>query len=845
MGHQAWQRRVLLFVIGVSAFSLISGTIFSSSKWINHPFPGFFIHDNLTVGPYTLPHWSGGSSGLTSLDTVLSVNGKPVAHRSEIYAAVRNSAPGAVFHYRIARGLETVEVEVKSMAFAMHDWLLSFGIFVLVGLAFLVIGMAPYYYGSPSPAALPLGFMVVNVFVWFATTFDFMTTSFIPREVRILAFTLTPSAGLHLGLVLKTGKPLRSARPWLLCLIYGVSLMLGWLYTSTFFEPRTSWLYVFRASYIFSCLAALIFLALIRAALRESLQDVERSRLRVMFFGAVLGFFFPTFCAVLTSSFRWAIPYNLALIPTLFFPFSIAYGLLKYSLFELGNALKVGLSRLLLTLFLLLLYAGSVALLESSAGIYDTDPLIPLFFSVLVVSMFNPMLRWIERVVDRYVYRQDYDPVQVQKEISFYLRSLATAPELATGFLKRIVESLRIENAVLVYRPETGNEPLGVSSDGRVHDFSAIAAKISSMWERDSGASYRGVSRGEAATSPEYRKERRELLAVFQQLQSELLIPIVFEHQVRGLVSFGARKWGKEYSADDLRLLGILTDQLALALENGRRYEQLEKSQEEFRRLYAEAEAAKGRLIEADRVKKQFVANICHELRTPVSTIIGYGEVLLMDPNFRGDSRSILERMVNNGQDLSHVMDDLLDYSQLEADTVTTRLESVNIREVLEGLEIMTRRLIRGRPIEFRVNMEGAIETIQSDARKIQQILVHLLTNALKFTERGEVELRLRTVLKEDGGFLQIAVADTGIGIDQKDLDVIFEEFRQLDGSSTRHYGGTGLGLSLCRKLAKALGGRIAVHSEVGAGSVFSLFLPMMPVPLRLPPMNEGLSAVA
>ena len=246
-----------------------------------------------------------------------------------------------------------------------------------------------------------------------------------------------------------------------------------------------------------------------------------------------------------------------------------------------------------------------------------------------------------------------------------------------------------------------------------------------------------------------------------------------------------------------------------------------------------------------DRVKKQFVANICHELRTPVSTIIGYGEVLLLDPNFRGDSRSILERMVNNGQDLSHVMDDLLDYSQLEADTLTTRLESVNIREVLDGLEIMTKRLIRGRPIEFKINIEGVIESIQSDARKIQQILVHLLTNALKFTEKGEVELRLSTVSEEEGGFLQISVADTGIGIDQKDLDVIFEEFRQLDGSSTRHYGGTGLGLSLCRKLAKALGGRITVYSDVGAGSVFNLFLPMMPVPLRLPAITEGVGVAA
>jgi len=843
MGRQAWQRWLLLFLIGISAFSLISDTLIHSSQWINHPFPGFFIHENLTVGPYSLPRWSGVTSGLKSLDTILSVNGKPVNQRSEIYALTRDLVPGSVFRYKIARASEVFEIEVKSMTFAMHDWLLSFGLFILVGLAFLVIGLAPYYYGSTSPAALPLGFLVVNVFVWFATTFDFMTTSTIPREARILAFTLTPSAGLHLGLVLWKGKPLRSTFPWLLCLIYGVSLTVAWLYTTTFFDNQGWWLYVFRASYVLSCVAAVLFLALLQRALSGSLQDVERSRLRVIFFGAVLGFLFPTFCAVLASSFGWMIPYNLALIPTLFFPFSVAYGLLKYSLFDLGNALKVGLSRLFLTLFLLLLYAGVVVLIEFSVGIYDKDPLIPLFFSVLVVAMFNPMLRWIEGVVDRCVYRQDYDPVQVQNEISLYLRSLATAPELAKGFLKRIVERLRIENAALVYRPETGHEYLSISSDERALDLPAITAKMTSVWERDLNARYPAVSRGEALTSPTFRKERKGFLAAFEQLQSELLIPIVFEQQVRGFVSIGAKKWGQEYSADDLRLLGVLTDQLALALENGTRYEQLEISQGEYRRLYAEAEVAKEKLIEVDRVKKQFVANICHELRTPVSAIIGYGEVLLLDPNFHGDARHILERMINNGQDLSHVMDDLLDYSKLEADTVTTRLEPVNIREVFDGLEIMSKRLIRGRPIEFKINIEGAIDFIQSDARKIQQILVHLLTNALKFTERGEVELRLSSVFEDEGEFLQISVADTGIGIDHKDLDVIFEEFRQLDGSSTRQYGGTGLGLNLCRKLAKALGGRITVLSDIGTGSVFSLFLPLMPVPSRLAPMSEGVAA--
>ena len=111
----------------------------------------------------------------------------------------------------------------------------------------------------------------------------------------------------------------------------------------------------------------------------------------------------------------------------------------------------------------------------------------------------------------------------------------------------------------------------------------------------------------------------------------------------------------------------------------------------------------------------------------------------------------------------------------------------------------------------------------------MQQILLELLTNALKFTEKGKIELNIRRVEECAGEFLEIAIADTGIGIRREDQEVIFEDFRQLDGSSTRQYGGTGVGLGLCKKLATALGGELRLSSEVGVGSVFSLRLPLKP----------------
>jgi signal transduction histidine kinase len=819
MGNQLWQRRLLIAVFGLLAAALVFSTLVSSVSWINRPFPGFFVHENLTVGPYFLPGWSGGAAGIRSLDRILSINSRELKSRHELYELVKGRPAGDLFHYRVERQGQVVALTVASMKLAFHDWFLSFGVYIVIGLAFLVIGVAPYYFRAPSPAALPLCFMVVAVFLWFLSTFDFMTAGTLPREVRIFGLTFTPGAAIHLALLLRGGQPLWRTRPLLLIANYGWALLLGGLISATFFGPLDIWMMVFRLGYAYTLAGAFTFLAITGWASRVTASDLERSRLRVMFVGAFIGFVIPTFSTVLTSSFNVPIPYNLALVPTVFFPISVAYALLKYSLFDLGNVLRVGLSRAALAAFLLAIYALLALFAGPWAGIYGSDPLVPIFFSILVVLLFNPLLRWLEGAVDRYVYRQDYDPAVVQQEISLFLRSLAEPQALASGFLQRVSARIGISCTALAYRPKNANHYFTAFNESALGKDRAAADDVSvaaSLWEENS---YRGIFRDEVADHPRYHARRERVLQLFDDWGAELILPLVFERQVRGLVSCGAKRSAKEYSAEDLRLLGTLTDQLALSLENGKLYEETVKA-------YDEAAALNRRLIEMDRVKKQFVANICHELRTPVSTIIGYGEIL-RDENFKGDARSILDRLVNNGQELSQLMDNLMNFARMEADADATRFETIRLREILAGLEIMTRRLIRRRPIEFNQHLETSIDAIESDAQKLQQILVQLLTNALKFTEKGNIDLTLRALEENGGKFLEIAVADTGIGIKNEDQEVIFDDFRQLDGSSSRTYGGTGLGLGLCRRLAAALGGTIRVSSKLGVGSVFSLILPV------------------
>jgi signal transduction histidine kinase len=815
MAHHTWQRPLLLAILALFGLALVGGTVVLSVQWIHKPFPGFFVHDNLTVGPFFLPHWSGSVDGIKSLDLVIAVDGRPLRQRSELYELVRHAPPGTIFRYRLLRNSQISELAVPSMRFLLHDWFLSFGVYLVMGVAFFVIGIAPYFFRAVSPAALPLCLMVLAAFVWFETTFDFMTTGILPKELRLFGVALTPSAGIHLALVLKTGQALWRSHPVYLGAIYGTSLFLGWLNSLLFFGPTEYWIHAFQAVYFYACAGALGFLAIIWSALRQTSANLERLRLRVIFVGGMLGFLLPTLGAVLTNSFHWPVPYNLAVVPTIFFPLSVAYALLKYSLFELGNTLKVVLSRVALAALLLALYAVVVLLLRPWFGSYENDPLVPLLFSVLVVSIFNPLLSWIEKIVDRCIYRQDYDPRRVEKAVSLYLRSLADAGALANGFLQRVTEWIGIETALLVYR--ASHEYLTAAADGTGQPIHHIAGKVESLLEGHMYA--HGLSRDEVTNHPKLRERRAAWLKVFDELNAELVMPLIFEQKFHGFVAFGGKRSRKEYSAEDLRLLSTLTDQLALSLENGRLYQESIEARRQ-------AEATSERLIETDRIKKQFVANICHELRTPVSTIIGYAEILL-STDLSGKPRENLQRLVQNAQALAELMDNLLNFSRMESGAVSAHYEVVKLKEILSALEIMTQRLIRERPIEFGVKSEAVIDAIETDGQKLQQILMQLLTNALKFTEKGKIELTIRALNDHGQDLVEIAVADTGIGIKKEHQEVIFEDFRQLDGSSSRQYSGTGLGLGLCKKLAQALGGTLCVASEFGMGSVFSLRLPM------------------
>jgi signal transduction histidine kinase len=225
-------------------------------------------------------------------------------------------------------------------------------------------------------------------------------------------------------------------------------------------------------------------------------------------------------------------------------------------------------------------------------------------------------------------------------------------------------------------------------------------------------------------------------------------------------------------------------------------------------------------------LKSQFLANMSHEFRTPLNAILGYTSMLLQGVGgpIDGAARRQLARIESNGRHLLTIINEILDISRIEAGRMPLQISRFNVPDLVHEVRAELEPIILRSKLTVTIDLAPDLRSIASDRQKVKQIILNLLSNALKFTHDGTVTISARRRVRDR--VLDLSVSDTGIGIAPDDQERIFEDFRQLDNSPTRAYGGTGLGLSICRRLAEMLGGTIRVESQVGAGSSFTLTLP-------------------
>ena len=250
--------------------------------------------------------------------------------------------------------------------------------------------------------------------------------------------------------------------------------------------------------------------------------------------------------------------------------------------------------------------------------------------------------------------------------------------------------------------------------------------------------------------------------------------------------------------------------------------------------------------------KREFVATISHELRTPLNAVIGYATILLDEGLAAGgaEARTLVERILDRGTALHRMISDLLDFAKLEAEKMSIHPGPVHVAEVARSLATGFEPLARRKNLELATRIDDTLPVVTSDRLRLEQILTNFIANAIKFTTHGTITLAA-TVEQDAGAWLRdfhvfglpdraalagphvvVSVGDTGIGIRPESIEGLAEDFRQVDDAASGTYGGTGLGLSVARRLARLLGGWVAVRSEYGRGSTFALVLPVPAVPL-------------
>ncbi|MBI2540370.1 MAG: hybrid sensor histidine kinase/response regulator [Deltaproteobacteria bacterium] len=319
-------------------------------------------------------------------------------------------------------------------------------------------------------------------------------------------------------------------------------------------------------------------------------------------------------------------------------------------------------------------------------------------------------------------------------------------------------------------------------------------------------------------------------------LGSYLAVPLIAKREFVGVLSFYLQR-GRAFNNEEIEFLVTLGGQAALAIHNAQLYEQTKKQAEE--------------LEQANRVKSEFLSVMSHELKTPLNIVMGYAGMIR--DKIMADQGSALEKIVRQSRDLLEMIDGILDVTAIEAGAISLRAQEFRLDHFLEEMKSLYDYAL-GRKIRLVWEWPAGLPKINTDSVKLKHILQNLINNALKFTEEGTVTVSARItegnrqqaignrkegseatedltnascLLPNASQVVEFKVTDTGPGIPEDKIPVIFERFRQLDSSTKRSYGGTGIGLHIVKTFTEMMGGWIEVESELGKGSTFTVTIPL------------------
>jgi len=501
--------------------------------------------------------------------------------------------------------------------------------------------------------------------------------------------------------------------------------------------------------------------------------------------------------------------YPMGIPANMVFALMLGTSIVRYRLFDVNVAVKKGAIYLVLWGVL----TSVLVLAEQYADWEQMNPLwviLPLGF--IMTLLVSPLGQRLEGSIERLMFSRRRGCYETLLDLSKRMSTILDFGRLMETLVHGLVRGVPLthcalmiydaaRSAFVIYREETN------IGEGATVTMIPVDSPIV-QWLNQTG---RVLVKEEVKLNPEIAEYFETAEGELEEIRAALIVPLKIENKLTGILLVGEKLSGEIFDGQELEVLAVLANQVAISLENAR--------------LYEELSASNAQLMQASRLKSQFLASMSHELRTPLNSIIGFSKVLLnrLDGDLSERQETYIRSVHNSGTHLLQLINGILDFSRIEAGKLEMMSEELDLHELIDECIESSMPLARGKQLKLEKNIPLELPRLIADRTKVKQILLNLLSNAIKFTTQGRVLVGVQA----EPEAVRVRVSDTGIGIRAEDLARLFEPFQQLDNPVARGAGGTGLGLAISKKFVELHGGRIWAESRENQGSTFQFTLPL------------------
>jgi signal transduction histidine kinase len=581
----------------------------------------------------------------------------------------------------------------------------------------------------------------------------------------------------------------------------------------------------------------LLFLSASLGRKLRTADATSKRRLRLLLAGVFLGFapylsLELTFAA--TGKHASAPLRSAAELAILFFPVALCYAVSAQRIMEAQLIIRHGLQYAVARqgIVVLQFIAGLCVVIELaalSAGVIHgfSWHIIAVAAALLTIAVLRFFLSRLALWLDRCFFRDAHNAERMLAELAHTVHSIDSIDTLLATVVSRAAGALHVSRIAVFLEAETSRTSPGDDASllKQSHAIGAPLADVPAL-NKESRMVQR-LSRGgvpllvEGNWMDDIPAEEQPFWAA---MRVELLVPLIHNGRLSGIVALGPKRSEIPYSRKEIDLLRAVANQAALAIENNRLAASVAAEMAKNHKANVEKEAAK----RASEAKSSFLAHVSHELRTPLNAIIGYSEMLLEEAEEGRLEECVgdIHKICSSGKYLLELINNILAVSKLEAGKMQLHLERFPVSLVLQHIESLAQPLAAKNRNRCVVESGETLGEIHTDRTKLTQCLLNLMSNAFKFTVDGSVTLRARRYRRKAEDWIRFEVSDSGIGLAPEQIKKLFQPFEQADASVASRFGGTGLGLSLSRGLCRIMGGDIAVKSELGRGSTFTIELP-------------------